>query len=256
MISSNLKEKIRSGEVTIGTWLTIGHTSVVEILCDAGFDWITIDIEHNLINPDSIRSLIIAAHSKNTPVLVRVPKNDEVYIKHALDCGCDGLIIPMINSKSDADKITSFSFYPPLGSRGVGLSRAQAYGENFDSYVSNLQKKLVLIAQIENYKAIDNLEEIAKVEHIDSLMIGPYDLSASLGFPGQYDLEIVKNIISDFKFKCKKSNSIMGKHIVPIENERVINSIKEGFTFIAFGTDFQFLREAKKSVSFLKEKIK
>ena len=250
MRNTTIKKKINSGEITIGTWVTIGHSSIVEILCDAGFDWLTIDLEHNTINQENLRNLIIAGQAKNIPMFVRVPKNDEVFIKKALDAGADGLIIPMINSGQDALDAKNYSYYPPIGKRGVGLSRAQGYGNNFDNYIKWNSKNLTIIAQIEHIDAINNLEEIVKVKEIDALMIGPYDLSASLGIPGKFDNQVVKDALDTFISKSKKNTTSIGQHIVPLDDWRFKDAVENGYSFIAFGTDFQFL---KSSIKFLKD---
>lgn len=253
MQNTTIKKKINSGEVTIGTWVTIGHSSIVEILCDAGFDWLTIDLEHNTINQENLRNLIIAGQAKNIPMFVRVPKNDEVFIKKALDAGADGLIIPMINSRQDALDAKDNSYYPPIGKRGVGLSRAQGYGNNFDNYIKWSSENLTIIAQIEHIDAINNLEEIVEVKEIDGLMIGPYDLSASLGIPGKFDNQVVKDALDTFISKSKKHTTSIGQHIVPLEEWRFREAVEKGYNFIAYGTDFQFLKSSIKNLEDLKK---
>jgi len=255
MRNTTIKKKINSGEITIGTWVTIGNSSIVEILCDAGFDWLTIDLEHNTINQENLRNLIIAGQAKNIPMFVRVPKNDEVFIKKALDAGADGLIIPMINSGQDALDAKNYSYYPPIGKRGVGLSRAQGYGNNFDNYIKWSSENLTIIAQIEHIDAINNLEEIVKVKEIDALMIGPYDLSASLGIPGKFDNQVVKDALDTFISKSKKNTTSIGQHIVPLEEWRFREAVEKGYNFIAYGTDFQFLKCSIKSLKDLKKTI-
>lgn len=252
MQDTEIKQKIKNGNITIGTWITIGHTSIVEILCDAGFDWLTIDLEHNTINQETLKNLIIAGQAKNVPMFVRVPKNDEVYIKIALDAGADGLIIPMINSYQDALEAKNYSHYPPIGKRGVGLSRAQGYGDDFEKYSNWTSKNLTIIAQIEHIDAINNLKEIVKVKEIDVLMIGPYDLSASLGIPGKFDDQIVKDALTRFLTHSKKSTTSIGQHIVPLDGWRFKDAVEKGYSFIAFGTDFQFLKSSIESLKELK----
>ena len=255
MKARNLKKRIMDNKTTIGTWLTIGHTSVIELLAQANFDWIAIDIEHNLIGLDTLRNLIIAGQACNTAIFVRVAKNDELCIKYALDAGADGIIVPMINSLGDAEKLVSYAYYPPTGKRGVGLSRAQGYGTNFSKYLDWAEKELTVIGQIEHIDAIDDLELIIKVKGIDALMIGPYDLSASIGYPGKYDHNDVKKAIQHFNYVCKKNQMASGLHIVPIEISRVQEAISDNYSFIAFGTDFNFIKAGMKSMFELKSKL-
>jgi len=131
-----------------------------------------------------MQTLIATAQSKDIAALVRVPKNEEVAIKHAMDAGAATVIVPMINSKEDAIKAVAYAKYPPQGRRGVGLSRAQKYGYGFDEYKEWLHNSAVVIAQIEHISGINNLEEIVSVHGIDGTIIGPYDLCGSLGCIG------------------------------------------------------------------------
>lgn len=255
MKDKSIKSRIRKGDVTVGTWLTIGHTSIVEILCDAGFDWLTIDLEHNTIHQETLRHLIIAGQAKGVAMFVRVPKNEEVYIKQALDAGADGLVVPMIETYEDALKAVQYAYYPPKGSRGVGLSRAQGYGETFEQYLDWASKNLTIIAQIEHIDAIKQLEQITSVEEIDALMIGPYDLSASLGKPGQFDDDNVIAALNDFMHITNQCNANIGLHIVPLESLRFEDALKKRYSFIAYGTDFQFLRKSKEEFISLKSFI-
>jgi len=238
-----LKEKLKKNELTIGSWITIGHPAIPEILATAGFDWLTIDIEHNLIDSSMIRTLIGTIQAENIAALVRVSKNDDVIIKHAMDAGADGIIVPMVNSKADAIKAVEFVKYPPIGKRGVGLSRAQKYGTAFDEYKDWLANFAVVIAQIEHIDAINNIEEIIKTPGIDGVIVGPYDLSASLGFPGDYNRAEVMSAIQFMEAACAKNNFPMGYHVVPPKIELVNEKIAEGYKFIAFSTDFLFLGE-------------
>ncbi|MFT4683499.1 MAG: 2-dehydro-3-deoxyglucarate aldolase [Flavobacteriales bacterium] len=213
----------------------------------------TIDLEHNTINQENLRNLIIAGQAKNIPIFVRVPKNDEVFIKKALDAGADGLIIPMINSRQDALDAKDNSYYPPIGKRGVGLSRAQGYRNNFDNYIKWSSENLTIIAQIEHIDAINNLEEIVEVKEIDGLMIGPYDLSASIGIPGNFDNQVVKDALDTFISKSKKNTTSIGQHIVPLEEWRFREAVEKGYNFIVYGTDFQFLKSSIKNLEDLKK---
>ncbi len=236
-----LKNKLINNEITIGSWITIGHPSVAEILGNAGFDWLTIDMEHNSIDNSMMQSLITVIQSKDIAALVRVSQNNEVFIKHALDAGADGVIIPMINNKNDAENAVKYAMYPPAGKRGVGLSRAQNYGLGFDKYKKWHTDNLIIIAQIEHIDGITNLEEIIKVKGIDAVLVGPYDLSGSLNYPGDFKRKELKVALDKFKFICKKSKFPMGYHIVDSNPNLVKSKIKEGYSFLAFSTDFLFM---------------
>ncbi len=237
----NLKQKIRNRELTIGSWLTIPHQSIVEIMATAKFDWITIDIEHSAIGMENIMNTIAHIQAAGMKAFVRVYDNDEIVIKRVLDAGADGIIVPMIKSKAEAEKMISSVYYPPKGNRGVGLSRAQKYGIGFEEYQEKLEKEIVIIAQIEHIDAITNLEEILEVEEIDATLIGPYDLSASMGKPGKYHLPDVKKAIEKYDKICKSKNKPLGAHVISSDHSQTQDKIDLGYTFLAFSLDFFFL---------------
>ena len=241
MKNTTLKKKLHNKEFTIGSWVTIGHQAVIDILAEAGFDWLTIDLEHTAIDYNELQILIGFIQSHNMAALVRVSKNEEVIIKRALDAGADGIIVPMICSAGDALKAVEFAKYPPVGKRGVGLNRAQRYGFGFEQYQSWLTENLVIIAQIEHIDGVNNINEIIHTAGIDGVFIGPYDLSASLGIPGKYEEEIVVNALQQFEAACIRENISMGYHVVEPDGELVNIKVKAGYNFIAFSTDFLFM---------------
>ena len=153
-------------------------------MSNAGFDWLTIDMEHNSIDPSMMQTLISTIQSKDIAALVRVSKNEEVPIKHALDAGADGIIVPMINNENDAKKAVEYAKYPPNGRRGVGLSRAQNYGAGFNDYKEWANENLVVIAQIEHIDGVNNLDKIISTKGIDAIIVGPYDLSGLISDRG------------------------------------------------------------------------
>lgn len=241
MRNKTLKKKLKNNNLTIGSWITIGHPSIPEILSNAGFEWLTIDMEHNSIDKSMMQNLISVIQSKNISALVRVDKNEEVTIKHALDAGADGIIIPMVNNKEDAMRAIEYAKYPPIGKRGVGLSRAQNYGYDFEDYKKWQEENLVIIAQIEHINGVNNLHEIIGVDGIDAVIVGPYDLSGSLGYPGDFTKLELKTALNNVKNICKESSFPLGYHVVDPNPELVKSKINEGFTFIAFSTDFYFM---------------
>lgn len=232
---------MKKNNISIGTWMTINNSIVAEILCDAGFDWVCIDIEHTTTSLKDVQVLILAIQSKNKKAFVRVGGNNEIIIKRVLDAGADGIIVPMINSYMEAEKAVENVKYPPLGKRGVGLFRAQGYGFNFDNYKNKISKKIKLIVQIEHYKAIDDLEKILNVEGIDGTFIGPFDLSGSLGKPGKWNDEDVKKYLKKYDEITSKSNKLKGFHVIEPSHKIVNEKIKLGYNFIAFSLDTLFL---------------
>ncbi|MEZ4923806.1 MAG: aldolase/citrate lyase family protein [Crocinitomicaceae bacterium] len=237
----NLKQKIRKGELTLGSWVTIPHPSIVEIMATAGFDWLTIDIEHSAIDLEKVQLLISTIQGHQMKAFVRVYDNDEVIIKRVLDAGADGVIVPMIKSKAEAIKLVESVYYPPKGRRGVGLSRAQNFGIGFEAYQERLEKEICIIAQIEHINAINEIEDILSVDEIDCTLIGPYDLSASMGKPGQYHLPEVKAAIEKYDQMCKKLKKPMGAHVISSSASETKAKMDVGYSFLAFSLDFFFL---------------
>jgi 2-dehydro-3-deoxyglucarate aldolase len=237
----SLKQKLSSNQLTFGSWITIGHESIAEIMCTGGFDWLAIDMEHSVIELATAQNLIGHIHSKGVAALARVGKNEEVIIKRVMDAGADGVIVPMINTRQDAELAVSYVKYPPQGKRGVGLARAQGYGIGFDKYKDWLNKESIIIAQIEHILAINNINEIISVEGIDGIIIGPYDLSGSMGFPGEYERAEVKNALKKVEEACKRKNIPLGFHVIQPDHQKAKEKIDAGYTFIGFSIDFFFL---------------
>ncbi len=235
--------------LSIGTWITIPHISIVEILADAGFDWICIDMEHTAIDYGDALNLIALIQGKGIKAYVRVGENNARIIKRVLDAGADGIIVPSVNSFEEAKKAIEAFYYPPIGNRGVGLSRAQNYGFGFDEYKDGLEnRERKLIVQIEHYKAVEDLNEILRLDLIDGAFIGPYDLSASIGLPGKFDNERVIGLINQFEATCKNfPDKWMGFHVIKPDHELLKSKIQSGYNFLAFSLDFLFLGEKVKA---------
>ncbi len=253
MKNTSLKSKLRNREVTIGSWITIGHQAIIDILAESNFDWLTIDIEHTAIDFNELQILIGFIQSHNIAALVRVSKNEEVVIKRALDAGADGIIVPMICSKDDAHQAVNFAKYPPLGKRGVGLNRAQRYGFGFDEYKKWVEDSLVIIAQIEHIEGVQNIEDIISTQGIDGVIIGPYDLSGSIGIPGNFNDEKVISAINNVEINCNRYQKSLGYHVIEPNGDLVVEKINSGYNFIAFSTDFLFLgKKASNEMSIVK----
>ena len=242
----NLKQKINNNKVTIGTWITIGNNSIVEILATADFDWMAIDMEHSSVSIEQAQNLISTMEAKGVSPLVRVGKNDDLIIKQVMDAGAYGVIIPMISSKEDALRAVSYVNYPPKGTRGVGLSRAQNYGIGFNEYKNWLNNDSIIIAQIEHKDAVENIEEIIAVKGIDAIIIGPYDMSASYGCPGDLENDLVLGALKKIEETCIKNNFPLGYHVIRPDHLLIIEKIKKGYTFLGFSLDFYFLGESSR----------
>ena len=239
-----LKDIMRNNILSFGSWVTLGHTSIPEIMTHAKFDWLAVDMEHSVIDIQKAQELIQIIDLKGITPLVRLTSNDTGLIKRVMDAGSYGVIVPMIKTKEDALKTINAVKYPPVGTRSVGLARAQGYGKTFDEYKSWVNKYSIIIVQIEHIDAVRNIDEIFSIKEIDGYIIGPYDLSASLGIPG--DLKNKKVLIAEKKVldAAKKYGKSAGIHVVEPDAKLVSDKINLGYNFIAVGTDFLFLGNA------------
>lgn len=240
----SLKQKLKNNELTLGSWIMMGNTMSVEVMALAGFEWLVVDIEHTSIGLETTQMLITTIQANGIKALVRVSKNEEVVIKKVLDMGADGIIVPMVCTEEEALQAVEYAKYPPVGKRGVGLYRAQKYGKGFEEYKKWVNEELVIIAQIEHIDAVANIDEIIKVEGIDGTIIGPYDLSGSMGYPGEFEREDVKEAVQKVLDRCKEHNIPSGFHVVDTEPEKLNLKIEQGCTFLAYGIDYFFMRDA------------
>jgi len=240
----SLKNKLKNNQLTIGSWIMMNDPMSVEVMALAGFEWLVVDIEHTSIDLQTAQNLIRTIQANDMKALVRVSKNEEVIIKKVLDMGADGIVVPMICSKEDAMQSVNYAKYPPQGKRGIGLYRASGYGTKFEDYKNWVNDELVIIAQIEHIEAVNNIDEILKVDGIDGTLIGPYDLSGSMQYPGEFERNDVKNVIQKVLDRCKKHNIPSGFHVVDTDPKKLQLKIDQGCTFLAYGIDYFFLRDA------------
>ncbi|MDD1661937.1 MAG: aldolase/citrate lyase family protein [Methanomicrobiales archaeon] len=234
----SLKDRLSTKEVTIGSWITLGHPAIGEILAGCGFDWLTIDMEHSAITLAECQDLVRVIELAGCCPLVRVGENDPNLIKRVMDAGAHGVIVPQVNSREDALRAVASVKYPPEGARGVGLARAQGYGLHFDAYRRWNGEESIVIVQIEHIQAVENLADILSVPGVDGFIVGPYDLSASLGHPGEFSrpgflkaMERIHRVAGDMP------HIPAGFHVVPPDPGEVGKKIQEGYRFIGYSLD-------------------
>lgn len=245
-----LKSKLLNKQYTIGSWLMTNSTVVADVMTYSGLDWLVIDHEHTCTEFFHIENLITQIQKNNAEALVRVAKNDEVFIKKSLDAGANGVIVPMVKTLKEAQAAIEYCFYPPHGKRGVGLYRAQKYGYDFERYVSNHHKEITLILQVEHIDILKDLEAISKLELIDGFIVGPYDFSASMGKPGEFNDSDVANALGEVEKIITKSQKSLGFHIIQPDPLLVFERRKSGYNFFAFSIDYLFIGNA------IREKLK
>jgi len=228
-------------KINIGSWITTFNPTAAHLMSSLGFGWLCIDMEHSTITFDQMSSLITIVEKNGSIPFVRVGSNETLHIKKALDAGAKGIIVPMVNTVKDAKKAIESSYYPPHGKRGVGLSIASNFGYNFKNYIKNISKKIPLILQIESIEGINNLEKILDLKNISGTLLGPYDLSSSLGVIGKLESPLVKKAIRKYESISKKKKISMGIHITEPNLVKIKNYKKRNYKLIASGTDTLFL---------------
>ena len=245
MVNTNIvKRKLKAHEQIYCSWVTIGHPLIPEILSPAGFDALVVDMEHSSITLENLLVLIISIENNGMTPFVRVGENNAILIKRIMDAGAFGVIIPNVCTAEDATAAINAVKYPPSGTRGVGLYRAQGFGNKFNEYLYWLENESVVIVQIEHIDAVQNIDEIFSVPGIDGFLIGPYDLSGSMGKPGKFDDNEVKEAINTVLEGGKKYSIPAGFHSVSSDWNEAIKYRDEGFKLLAFSVDSIFLGDA------------
>jgi 2-keto-3-deoxy-L-rhamnonate aldolase RhmA len=241
MSDHRLKQALRQGELCLGSWITLAHPAIAEIMAKAGFSWLAVDLEHSVITIREAEELIRVIELCGVVPLVRLAANDPVQIKRVMDAGAYGVIVPMVNTATQAEQAVASVFYPPRGRRGVGLARAQGYGCNFEGYQEWLQQEAVVIVQVEHIQAVENLQEILAVEGVDGFMVGPYDLSGSLGVPGKWAHPHMVEAMARIREIGGASDKAAGIHVVEPDPGAARQKMAEGYRFIAYSLDIRLL---------------
>jgi 2-keto-3-deoxy-L-rhamnonate aldolase RhmA len=243
-MTPSFRQRLKSGERLIGTMITLASAETAEVLAGVGFDWFFLDNEHSPLEALDLQGIIRAAGA--TPCVVRVSQSAEVPIKKALDIGAAGIIAPQVNSAEQAAQVVSWSKYAPPGTRGVGIGRAHGYGMTFQDYVSRANDEVAVIVQAEHIDAVNNIEAIVHVPGVDAVLIGPYDLSASLGHLGEVTQPEVVAAIDRFTAACRAVNLPLG--IFGLSAEAVKPYIERGYTLIVAGADTVLLGNAARQL--------
>jgi 2-dehydro-3-deoxyglucarate aldolase len=238
-----IRDALAAGTPSIGSWMQLPDGSVAEIMGAAGYDWIAVDMEHGSISLHQLPDLFRAIEAGGALPLVRLAEGTAKECKQALDAGAGGVIVPMVESAAQLVAIRDQCRWPPAGKRGVGFSRANHFGRRFDTYVAEAQSPL-LVAMIEHTRAVDDLADILAVDGLDAILIGPYDLSASMGLTAEFEsadfvmaLNRIRQLAAERRVPC-------GVHVVMPDAAELAARVGEGFRFIAFSIDAVFLHVA------------
>ena len=240
---ANLRGKLVSGQHSIGSWMQIPHASVAEIMGQAGYDWVAVDMEHGTVAVHQLPDLFRALELGGTLPLVRLAEGHPKDCKQVLDAGAGGVIVPMVESAEQLIAVRDACRWPPAGTRGVGFSRANLFGKHFDAYREEAQAPL-LVAMIEHVRAVDDLEAIIKVPGLDALFIGPYDLSASMGLTGKFEHPDFRSAAKHILTRAAEHQMSCGVHVVAPSPAQLKQRIEEGYRFLAYSIDSVFLNHA------------
>ena len=235
------RARLLAGDLLVGTIVTLAAPEVAELLASAGFDWLFIDAEHAPLGFRDAQALLQAAGS-GCPCLVRVPAGEEVWLKKALDLGAAGVIVPQVHSAEQAERVVRLCKYPPQGTRGVGVARAHGYGNRFGEYMALANDQVAVVLQAESAAAVRNIRSIVEVPGVDAILIGPYDLSASLGKTGKLADPEVTGAIATVTEACLAAGMRLGAF--GIDAPAVRPFIERGYTLIAAGIDTLLLSTA------------
>ncbi|HME19403.1 MAG TPA: aldolase/citrate lyase family protein [Nitrososphaerales archaeon] len=235
----DLKGRLSSGKTLLGTWVTIGHTDVPDVLEAVGFDWLVFDTEHAPLGPEAVSRMVQAIDSSSVCPLVRVGAADQYLVKSAFDMGAHGVVCPMVNSKEEAAQVVSYAKYPPAGVRGVAPRKAADYGNTFADYVRTANEATVVVVQIETAEALEKLDEILDTRGVDVAFVGPTDLTMSLGLIDDRGNPRVVEAMKKVVEACARHSKTPG--VLAATPDEARRDVKLGFRFIGLGSDTRFM---------------
>jgi len=233
---NTLKRKLAAGKTTVGAWLTIPSMDVAEALSTLPLAWFVFDLEHAPLTEQTAQQLMQSIRSEHTTPLVRVAWNDHVLIKRALDIGSHGIVVPMVNTRADAERAVQACRYPPHGARGCGPRRPWVCDPD---YLATADEELIVIVQIETEEAVRNLDEILTVEGVGAFFVGAVDLSFSMGFRGAMDDSGFQKAIDTIHEAGRRHGVASGIWLGA--GKQLQDRVREGWQMIAIGMDIQLL---------------
>lgn len=236
--------RLAAKETLIGSIVSINSPSVAEIISYQDFDWLFIDAEHGALPIDALESLVRAS---TKPALIRLADRSEKSVKQALEVGAIGIIVPQVNDQQTAQRVASYAKYPPKGTRGVGVGRANNYGMSFSDYLQRANDEVVVVAQIEHADAVANAREIIATPGIDAVLVGPNDLAASMNYLGNTEHPDVVAAIDQVREVSEQCGKPVG--IFHGDPARALAYGEQGFSLIACGVDSILLGSAAKALA-------
>ncbi|HEX3152370.1 MAG TPA: aldolase/citrate lyase family protein [Gemmataceae bacterium] len=235
---TDFRARLLRRDVLFGPFVTLAAPEIADLFALAGFDWLWLDMEHTALSLGQVQQHILAAAGR-VGTIVRVPWNDPVFIKQVLDLGCDGVIVPQIRSAEEARNAVAAAKYPPAGIRSVGIARAQRYGMAIQECVTSANDHVAVILQIEHIDAIPHANDILAVPGVDGIIVGPYDLSASMRWPGQIAHPDVVAVIESLAKMCNERGMAWGAFAPDAAS--ACTHLDRGANLIVLSTDTMYL---------------
>lgn len=242
--TASFRARLRAGEPLLGSILTLPSAGVAEVVAGAGFDWLWIDMEHGPLDLLTVEAMLRARGS--AAGIVRAPANDPVWIKRILDTGCDGVLLPHVSDAAEARAAVEAAYYPPRGRRSFGVSRAHGYGPRLDAYLRSSPDETTVMVQIEDGRAVQSIDEILAVDGVDAVVIGPFDLSGSLGHLGEITHPEVTAAIDRVAHAGRERGVAVGIYAANAELAR--GYLARGFGPVAVGVDCMLLATAAQTL--------
>jgi 2-keto-3-deoxy-L-rhamnonate aldolase RhmA len=236
---NTLKALVTNGRPAIGTWIGFADPYSVELMADAGFDWLLIDTEHFPISRESLRTILMAMKGSASVPVVRLPSNSLDHFQTALDLGAQGVVVPMISSRADAAQAVNFCRYPPLGTRGFSPTRASRYFKDLEAYAQAANGQIALIVQIETLQAVANIDEILTLDGIDGIFIGPSDLASFMNLPARTNHPEVERVVDRLiESACSRSIPFGLPTWTPAE---CLSYVQRGARLPTLGSDMHYM---------------
>jgi len=250
MRTNPVKRLLKDGKPAVGTWLSLGSITAARFLARSGFDWLTVDVEHSLVNVETTTHIMGSIADAKCVPLVRVPSNRHDHIKRVLDNGGYGVVVPMVNTRQEALDAVSACLYPPVGTRSVGGS---VHALNFEAspadYYAKANDELLIVLQCEHIMAVRDFDAVYSVPGIDAVFVGPNDLAASMRSPDGKppSPEAFDQALADILAGCKRNKVAAGIHTFNLEQAK--QRIAEGWQFIAVGSELKFMADGAKAIA-------